>query len=111
MSATLEAKALAACREQFAAMANVERLRTVIADSLRACDDSASHLAEAYASEEVENDDNNYRTWLTDADKQAILSECPHCMATHNAIQERKQARKRLGNARRAITNIGKSAA
>lgn len=34
---------------------------------------------------------------------------CPHCLAAHNAIQERKVARRRLGAARRAVTMIGRA--
>ncbi|WP_180979412.1 hypothetical protein [Janthinobacterium sp. AD80] len=40
---------------------------------------------------------------------QHLLDDCPYCLAAHNAIQQRKVARKRLGAARRAVTMIGKS--
>ena len=126
-----EEKALAACIESVAAANEVKQLKKIINESLSACRDAwgkanhnndhdehgnlyALHLETAYAFEVIEHGDYNKdshhdtgRYYLTPEEQQAILSVCPHCMAAHNAIQDRKQARKRLGNARRAITRIG----
>jgi hypothetical protein len=121
---TKEQKALAACVELVAAAKEVKRLKSLIGDSLSACHAAfdalmldghplvwESHLGSAYAFETF--DPTQYtegkRVYLDNAEQQAILSACPHCLAAHNAIQERKQARKRLGNARRQITLIGRS--
>ena len=122
-----EQRALAACRELVAATAEVKRLSCLIGESLNACPmmndpieygpkGPITHLSRAYASEEVEYDRGygdggcDYRKeWLDECDKREILAECPHCLAAHNAIQERKVARKRLGAARRAVTMIGRT--
>lgn len=122
-----EQRAVAACRELVAATAEVKRLSCLIGESLNACPmmndpieygpkGPITHLSRAYASEEVEYDRGygdggcDYRKeWLDECDKREILAECPHCLAAHNAIQERKVARKRLGAARRAVTMIGRT--
>jgi Zn finger protein HypA/HybF involved in hydrogenase expression len=127
MKPSIEARALAACREQSSANAEVRRLSKAISRALSACfevwakgtvssyDEFAyrpytSHLEQAYAHEEVENDhwSGTHKEWLSESDKLEILGECQHCMAAHNAIQERKVARRRLGAARRAVTMIGR---
>lgn len=114
-----EARALAACRELLAARKEVERISHLIGDNLNACPlmkdpieygpkGPVTHLAMAYASEDIENDHGHggtHKEW----NNQHLLDDCPHCLAAHNAIQERKLARRRLGAARRAITLIGKS--
>lgn len=120
-----EEKALAACIEMVAAKNEVKRLTKMIGESLEGCfnewnkenshasHDHETHLKMAYAFEDVERDGGGCgmkRVWLDDDEKMEIISECPHCLAAHNAIQDRKKARKRLGNARRNITMIGRSA-
>ena len=121
-----ELRALAACREVVAAKADVARTSRLIGEALSACHEAwlkersgsisfdynsyESHLARAYAAEEVESDYDygTHKEWLSEADKLEIFAECPHCMAAHNAVQQRKLARKRLGLARRAVTLIGR---
>lgn len=51
------------------------------------------------------DDDGTY--YMTDVELREAL-ECPHCLAAHDLIQERKKARKTLGAAKRAITMIGR---
>lgn len=112
-----EARAVAACRELFSAKAEVDRISCVIGESLNACPlmkdpidfgpkGPITHLTMAYAAEDVENDNwpGTHKEW----NSQHLLDDCPHCMAAHRAIQERKIARRRLGIARRAVTMIGR---
>lgn len=114
--------ALAACRELVAAAGEVKRISKVIGDSLSACPmmkdpvefndrGPATHLSQAYASENVENDSGHgmHKEWMEPSDALKIISACPHCLAAHKAIQERKVARRRLGAARRAVTMIGRA--
>lgn len=122
---TLEQKALAACRASAVAAKEIARLKQVIGDSLSACNDEfarkfpdghplawKSHLADAYEPHDVMESEygEDERIYLDDEEQQAILAQCPHCLAAHNAIQARKLARKQLGAARRAITMIGRVA-
>lgn len=122
-------KALAACAELVEAREQVKQLSASIGDALQACltkndpvDDALwsplkqefkTHLARAYE-HEVDMEAAYYgvdgRVFLEPEEQQAILAECEHCMAAHEAIQKRKAAKKRLGNARRFVTNIGKRA-
>lgn len=45
-----------------------------------------------------------------DGDVEGYLAEhCPHALRAHRLIQDRKEARKRLGIARRRITTMGKA--
>lgn len=117
-----EQRALAACRELAAATGEVKRISKVIGDNLSACPmmkdpiefnerGPATHLSQAYASENVENDSGYgmHKEWMEPSDALEIISACPHCLAAHNAIQERKVARRRLGAARRAVTMIGRA--
>lgn len=114
-----EQRALPACQDLVAATAEVKRLSRLIGESLSACpmarDDAEcgpkgpiTHLSLAYASETVDTD-HGYGGTHKEWNSQHLLDHCPHCLAAHNAIQERKVARKCLGAARRAVTMIGKS--
>jgi hypothetical protein len=116
-----EQRAVSACRELVAAKAEVKRLSRLIGEGLNACPmmkdpieygpkGPITHLSMAYAAEEVENDDDWGPSTHKEWNNQHLLSDCPHCMAAHLAIQERKVARKRLGMARRAVTMIGRAA-
>ncbi|SDF80570.1 MULTISPECIES: hypothetical protein [unclassified Duganella] len=117
-----EQRALAACRELVAAGAEVKRLSKLIGEGIGNCPllldpaeygpkGPATHLSKAYAAEEIDNDHSygTHKEWLSRAEVLEILSECPHCMAAHLAIQERKVARQRLGRARRAVSMIGRA--
>lgn len=112
-----EQRAVAACRALVAARAEVDRISRLIGEHLNACPmmkdpiefgpkGPITHLSMAYAAEEVEND--NYPGMHKEWNSQHLLDDCTHCMAAHVAIQERKQAKKRLGAARRAVTMIGR---
>lgn len=119
-----EARALAACRELAAAAGEVKRLKQVIGDGLQACFAAwaeahpgeitgrphETHLATAYAFEVEEETQytSGRRVYLESVEQAELLAACPHCLAAHNAIQERKAARRRLGAARRAVTMIGR---
>jgi len=123
---TSETRALAACRELVSATGEVKRLTRIIGDGVRAClaefakadpgnftAQHAPHLAAAYAHiviEEATQYDSGEVGYLPLSDQLEILAECPFCLSAHNAIQERKVARKRLGAARRAVTMIGRAA-
>lgn len=128
MKLTIEQKALAACRASAAAAKEIARLKQLIGDSLGACHAAwmhlnpgamwdangrewKSHLSEAYSFEDEEETQytSGRRAYLPPELQQEVLAQCPHCLAAHNAIQARKQARKQLANARRAITAIGKA--
>ncbi len=118
-------KALAACRESAAATKEIKRLSNVIGDSLSACNVAfiqlhgdftqtvwRLHIERAYEFEVIEETQytSGVRDYKTPEEQMEILAECSHCLAAHNAIQDRKKAKKRLANARRAITIIGRSA-
>lgn len=122
---TPESRALAAVRELVTRTADVKRLSTLIGDSIAGCviawqekhcdkdgnhrnpsgEQHESHLKAAY---EFDEDDDGDRAYLTPAEQIEILAVCPHCLAAHHAIQERKAARRKLGAARRAVTMIGR---
>lgn len=120
MSSTIEQKALAACRELVAAQGVVKAISKRIGDHLSACEgtnmdeaaiergDPRTHLAQAYEPETVENDSypGTHKEW----NNLYLLDDCPHCLAAHHAIQERKLAKKRLGAARRVVSLIGRAA-
>ena len=121
-------KALAACIAHAKAKDEIARLSTEIGEHLCRCPgvngetdadapsipfkDHQTHLARSY---EPRLDDGYFepvRSFLSNKEIVALLTEeCSHCLAAHNAIQTRKQARQKLGAARRWITRIGREAA
>ena len=104
----IEEKALAACIEYVAASREIKRLKGVLQSSLAACEDHGSHLSAAYAKSEDEDDWGDMEiAYLGPAEQMEVLEACPHCLAAHNAVQDRKKARQRFGSAKRAITRIG----
>lgn len=115
-------KALTACGAIVAAKDEVKRLTKSIGDHLSACllvnspligqDGVAweTHLAKAYwywVDEETQYTEGR-RVYFDDDEQIEILADCPHCMAAHIAIQDRKKAKLRLANARRSVTLIGR---
>lgn len=120
-------KALLACANYARLSAEIKRLTRVLSDALSACpgingdlqlrgfgfsqDDvdrynaDQTHLKSAYESDT----DESGRYFLSHSERAAILSECVHCQTAHNAIQQRKAARKSLGAAKRQITLIGRA--
>lgn len=128
MKATLEMRALAACRDLVATRAEVERLGHVIGMALGDClnvwikaqpceypdiSKHEHHLKAAYEPVIIESSSPYYEDYGVhyndNAAIVAMLAVCPHCLAAHNAIQERKAARRKLGAARRAVTMIGRT--
>lgn len=69
-----------------------------------------THLKEAYTPDVDEGYYDRSRVYMEEADLREFLSACPHCLAAHEAIQQRKVARKSLGATKRWITKIGKEA-
>lgn len=120
-------KAVAACIAYAKAQAEVRRLSNEIGDALSACHSAyvakhpddwtapmwESHLKQAYAYEEIEETQytGGRRDYLTSEEQAEVLAECPHCLAAHKAIQQRKTARKTFGAAKRYIGGIGRRAA
>lgn len=100
--------------------AAVESLSRSIGDSLGACFDAqvainenatiVHHLEDAY---KMTRDSDGYGTTEVyfdnhDGDAGAYLAAiCPYCLAAHNAIQERKLARKQHGIAKRRVSVMG----
>ena len=71
---------------------------------------TADHLKDAYAMTHDEDDDGDPVVYHEnhDGDAGAYLSTvCPHCRAAHDAIQERKLAKKQYGIAKRRISLMG----
>lgn len=119
-----EAKALAACVEYVQANLEIKRLKNLISYALGDCCEAwheankdavhgayFSHLSQAYAPAIVSyGPDDLDQIFKTPEEQAELLQACPHCLAAHNAIQERKKQRQRLGIAKRQITNIGRAA-
>jgi hypothetical protein len=116
MSATIEQKAMAACRDYVRWQAEIKRISGAIGGHLYLCNriglDSnavnATHLAEAYRPDVGE-----WRTtYMTPEDVVEYLQEhCPHCLAAHLLVQERKTARQKFGAAKRQVSKLGKAGA
>jgi hypothetical protein len=118
-------KALLACVEYAKAKADVARLSKEIGEALEGCYSAfaqgrthwenlhkyESHLSRAFAYEVGEREYGEPgRIYLTAEEQAEVLAECPHCMAAYKAVQARKEAKKRLGIAKRRIGIIGKTA-
>ena len=124
----------AACVEYQEARQEVLRLKKAIGDALSDClskqvDDwekahpgkeawelpgalkQVDHLKEAY---EITRDPEEYfRPYYEnhDGDPAKYLADlCPHCLKAHQLIQDRKEARKRFGIAKRRISTLGSHA-
>lgn len=113
MKQTNEQKALAACRDYVHWQAEIKRLSGAIGGHLYKChknrpsDEAVSetHLAEAYRP-----DIDEYRTTYLRPDEvfEFLREVCPHCLAAHGLIQERKKAKQKFGAAKRWVARIGK---
>lgn len=122
----MSVKALKACADYARLNAEIRRLSKVIGDCIDKCpgvfyreirnakgdltatNTTATHLTAAFA---CDIDDDGDRYFLTLEEQLEALAGCPHCLAAHEAIQQRKTARKSLGATKRWITKIGKEAA
>lgn len=121
-----------ACIEYAKRSADVRALSKKIGDALGDCSNSqlaafnkdhpgswmipvfAEHLKMAYAMDREHDGAGGYEPYFVNHDDDVIgyLTEtCPHCLAAHLAIQERKAARKRLGIAKQRIGILGRAAA
>lgn len=115
-------KAVAACVAYAKAQAEVKRLTDAIGEALEACrlahiakypDEWTapgwdSHLSQAYAPDHESDYGPDY---MAPDEQEAFLAEkCPHCLAAHHAIQQRKAARKAFGAAKRYVGSIGRAA-
>jgi hypothetical protein len=67
-----------------------------------------THIHEAYTPDMQGYPPEN--VYMEPDDIREYVAVCPHCLAAHEAIQDRKAARKSLGAAKRAITMIGRKA-
>ena len=65
---------------------------------------------EAYKPGEEEGAYGMVRVFLSDGEIRELLSDCPHCLAAHDLIQQRKAARKAFGAAKRSIGAAGRAA-
>ena len=101
---------------------SVDVLSARIRDSLKACDDrqraknpgkpTANHLEAAYAmhrDESAEEYDRElvYTNHEYDDPGMYLAEVCSHCFNAHEAIQERKLARKRHGIAKSRVSRLG----
>jgi hypothetical protein len=115
-------KAIAACVAYAKAQADVRRLTNAIGEALDACrlihaakhpdewtaPEWESHLSQAYAPDHESDYGPDY---MEPDEQEAFLAEkCPHCLAAHQAIQQRKVARKAFGAAKRFVGGIGRRA-
>lgn len=117
----------AACIEYAAAGAEVRRLGKLIGEHCTACYEAQcgthpegpasppiDHLELAYAMENAPCDSGHgYQRIHSnhDDDVEGYLAElCPHCLAAHKAIEQRKEVRKRFGIAKRRISILGRVA-
>lgn len=115
---TDEQKALKACADYARLTREIASLKTALGDHLGKCPGvrtpeigDSTHLSVAYAPELSESDYfEPYRVWKGDKQIRAYLAICPHCLAAHEAIQQRKAARRSLGAAKRQIGLIGRKA-
>ncbi|CAG4887764.1 hypothetical protein [Paraburkholderia saeva] len=126
-------KSLRYCVEYARLSAEIKRLTRDIGEALDGCpgehgkrqssqtedgrtifggDDDETHLKAAYKPEEVESDYSGVDLeYLSDAAIREHLSGvCPACLAAHEAIQQRKAARKSFGAVKRSIMATGRSA-
>lgn len=70
-----------------------------------------THLWHAY-NDLIESDHYFGMVRMDEGEQQTFLmdEDCPHCLEAWNLIQQRKEARKAFGAAKRAIRNMGRAA-
>ena len=106
--------------EQAGAKEMIECLSKEIGDSFESCRKQNQtegnynfdpHLFSAYKPVVIEDDwgdaDTHYRT---NEEVIEFLHDCPHCLAAHKALQERKKWKKKLATLRGTATKIGLAA-
>lgn len=106
--------ALAACQDYVHWKAVIKKLSSDIGAHLHLCQTNEAkewgpvnetHLSKAYRPEHI-NDETIYMA--PDEIIEFLREACPHCLAAHKAIQERKAAKQKLGAAKRWISRVGK---
>jgi hypothetical protein len=114
----MDKKLIAAVVDYYLSQQEVKRLSQAIGSALADCYETqcppgsdtkiVEHLKDAYT---LDCDNEDYgRRYLTNGDPALYLAEtCPHCLAAHNLIQDRKAARKRFGIAKRRVSMLGRS--
>jgi len=121
----MDAKLISAVVAYYHAQQSIKRLTQEIGESLGFCLDAQTppgsdclfvdHLKNAYAMTRDESYDDEYWTcpkayYVTGMPPEDYLAEtCPYCLTTHKLIQERKEARKQFGIAKRRISALGRS--
>lgn len=134
MTTNLGKRALDACIELVRLKGEIKALTAAISDALSQCpgvngsllplDDNASMGAVMEWSRKVKDDsthvkeayspdigDHGKGVWMSEKEIRDYLSEqCPHCLAAHEAIQKRREARKQLGIVSRKLTAAGRAA-
>lgn len=124
------AKFESAVREYGRAQREIKRLSSALCDARAACYNAqeaehqklhgkqtfdelypelvfVDHLKTAY---EFLRDDDGVGYHVTEEEPGAYLARtCPHCLAAHNLIQERKEAKQRFGVAKRRISFLGRA--
>jgi len=121
----MDAKLISAVVAYYHAQQSIKRLTHGIGESLRVCLDVqdppgsdvliVDHLKNAYAMTRDESGDGQYggvseAYYVTGMPPEDYLAEtCPYCLTAHKLIQERKEARKQFGIAKRRISALGRS--
>jgi hypothetical protein len=112
-------KALKACADYARLNVEIRQLTQFIAETLFECPGvngamnelggtDVTHLKDAYTPD-VENDPvDHWNVYMSDIEIREFLTVCPHCLAAHQAIQDRKAARRSLGATKRVFTMLGK---
>jgi hypothetical protein len=108
-------KALTVLVEQVKAKDMIAYFSQKIGEGLAAClnenEDEYNHPYETHLSQAYAVFKDEYGTHYCDEEeKEAILKLCPHCLAAHNAVQERKKWKKKLATLRGTATKIGLAA-
>lgn len=67
-----------------------------------------THLKQAYSPEVRDSEFGGYDYMEEDEIAYFLADSCPHCLHAHELIQLRKKARRRLGNAKAAISRRAK---
>lgn len=108
---TTEQKAVQACADYVRINKEIKRIGQEIGEALLCCpvsrasySEGATHLKEYYANVNAGGYISSHSHRVEGQDE---FEACPHCMAAHKLIQDRKSARRSLGAVKRRITQIG----
>lgn len=109
-------KAMAACAEYVRASDEVRRLTREIGNALLGCrydadqysENPRTHLADYYADRNAEGAIGPF--FVGRVKSQDAFEACPSCVAANKLVQQRKDAKQKLGAAKRQITKLGRAA-